>query len=515
MSKSERSAIRWRLGTALAIGASLAGAGPAVAAPAAAVEVIVVTQPGTTPRSAIERAGGELDHELGLIHAGSGRVPAAAVAELHDAHGVVSVTIDRRYRLRADAPAAEFNGVTPSALRALIGADRLDPAAQGGAGVDVALVDSGVAPVPGLAGQIVDGPDFSSEARDAAFAHVDAFGHGTHMAGIIAGRDAAGVENGVAPGARVVNVKVADHTGDTSLARLLAGIDWSVREGRRNGLNVRVLNLAFGADTDGSYRTDPLAMAVEQAWRRGVAVVTSAGNGGSAADRLDSPAYDPYVIAVGATDTNGTPDRADDGVAEFSSRGSSDRAPDLIAPGVGILSLRVPGGFLDESFPGARVGESSFRGSGTSQATAVVSGAAALLLERRPDLSPDELKAALRAEADPLVGADPLAAGAGTLDVSGSAGAEVAGARQSWPSARGGAWRARAALGLELAVEHPNASRWTASRWTASRWTASRWTASRWTASRWTASRWTASRWTASRWTASRWSAASWDTTTP
>jgi serine protease AprX len=502
MSKSERGAIRWRAGAALAvvIGTGLIGTAPAAAAPAEAVEVIVVTQPGTAPGMAIERAAGELDHQLDLIHAASGRVPADAVAELRDARGVVSVTVDRGYELRADAPASEFNGITPSALRTLIGADRLDPAAQGGAGIDVALVDSGVAPVPGLTGRIVDGPDFSTEARDAAFAHVDAFGHGTHMAGIIAGRDAAGVENGVAPGARVVNVKVADRTGETSLARLLAGIDWSVREGRRNGLNVRVINLAFGAETDGSYRTDPLAMAVEQAWRRGVAVITSAGNGGSAAAGLDSPAYDPYVIAVGAQDTNGTPDRADDGVAEFSSRGTSERAPDLIAPGVGILSLRVPGGLLDEAFPGARVGEDYFRGSGTSQATAVVSGAAALLLQRRPGLSPDELKAALRTEADPLPGSDPLAAGTGTLDVPGSAVAPVAGARQNWPAARGGAWRARVGLGVELAVEHADGSRWTGSRWTGSRWTGSRWTGSRWTGSRWTGSRWTGSRWTATSW---------------
>jgi serine protease AprX len=515
MRNEQRAAIRWRAGAALAAVASLAAAAPAAAAPVKPVEVVVVTEPGTTPRAAIENAGGKLDRELPLIHAASARVPADAVAALRDARGVTSVTRDRAFALRSDPPASQFSGITPSALRTLIGADRLDPTAEGGAGVDVALVDSGVAPVPGLAGRIVDGPDFSTEGGDPAFAHVDAFGHGTHMAGIVAGRDDAGAENGVAPGARIVNIKVADHEGATSLARLLAGIDWSVREGRRNGLNVRVLNLAFGADTEGGYRTDPLAMAVEQAWKRGVVVVTSAGNGGSGAGGLDSPAYDPYVVAVGAQDTGGTPDRSDDTVAEFSSRGTGERAPDLVAPGVGIVSLRVPGGFLDEEFPGARVGERYFRGSGTSQAAAVVSGAAALVLQRRPGLSPDELKAALRAEADPLTGSDPLAAGAGALDVPGSAAAAVSGARQSWPPARAGAWRGRGALGLDLAVERPDGSGWTASKWTASKWTASKWTASKWTASKWTASKWTASKWTASRWTASRWTAASWDASTP
>jgi serine protease AprX len=426
-------------------------------------------------------------------------VPADAVPQLRDTPGVRAVVADRAYKLHGDAPAAAPAGVTLGQLRTLVGADRVDPALDGGAGVDVALVDSGVAPVPGLAGHVVDGPDFSSEAADPAFAHVDAFGHGTHLAGIIAGRDDAG-EAGIAPGARVVNVKVADHTGATTLGKLLAGIDWTVRNARRDGMNVRVMNLAFGAPTDGGYRTDPLALAVEQAWRRGVAVIAAGGNGGAQSGGLDSPAYDPYVVAVGAEDTAGTPAHEDDGVAEFSSRGTAERAPDLVAPGVGIISRRVPGGFLDEEFAGARVGDRGFRGSGSSQSTAVVSGAAAVLLSNRPDLGPDELKAALRAGAQPLPVNDPLAAGAGALDLPSSDAAQVAGARQQFPAARGGGWRGRAALGLEVAVENPTAARWTAARWTAARWTAARWTAARWTAARWTAARWTAARWTTSNW---------------
>jgi serine protease AprX len=283
-----------------------------------------------------------------------------------------------------------------------------------------------------------------------------------------------------------------------------------VRNAHSGGRNIRVLNLAFGAPTDGSYQNDPLALAVEAAWKNGVVVIASAGNGGPGSDGLDSPAYDPYVVAVGAEDTAGTVDKGDDGVAEFSSRGTVQRSPDLIAPGVGIISLRVPGGFLDEEFPGARVGERLFRGSGTSQAAAVVSGASALILQRRPGLTPDELKAALRVSADPIAGTTPLLAGLGVLDVPGSVTANVTGAVQRFTIARGGAWHGRGALGVQLAVERP-----TASRWSASRWSASRWSASRWSASRWSASRWSASRWSASRWSASRWSSSFWDETTP
>ena len=148
------------------------------------------------------------------------------------------------------------------------------------------------------------------------------------------------------------------------------------------------MNLAFGAEVDGgSYRNDPLAFAVERAWDEGLAVVTSAGNGGPDSDSLDSPAYDPDVIAVGAEDSGGTATIADDGMAPFSSRGSVTRGPDVVAPGVAIVSTRVPGSFLDEAFPAARIGD-GFRGSGTSQSAAVVSGAAALLIgERLPPRS--------------------------------------------------------------------------------------------------------------------------------
>ena len=114
----------------------------------------------------------------------------------------------------------------------------------------------------------------------------------------------------------------------------------------------------------------------------GIAVVASAGNEGAGAHLLDMPAADPYVIAVGASDTRATPDPADDRVADFSSR-SFLRGPDVVAPGTGVVSLRVPGSTLDEEFPGARVGDGFFRGSGTSQAAAVVSGLAARLLAQR------------------------------------------------------------------------------------------------------------------------------------
>ncbi|MDA0181612.1 S8 family serine peptidase [Solirubrobacter phytolaccae] len=471
-------------------------------AQAATTSVIVMQEAGVSAESAVRAAGGQVEHRLPTIDAFTATVPAEALAPLRAEPGVRAVVVDTPLRLSEADGADADAGVRMSLVRQAVGA--VDTAT--GAGVGVALIDSGVTAVPGLAtSNVVVGPDFSSEARDPDLARRDGFGHGTHLAGVIAGQDAATGFAGLAPGARLVSVKVADHEGATALSSVLAGIDWTVRNAQRPELGIRVLNLAFGADTPGNYRVDPLAAAVEVAWQRGIVVVTSAGNGGPTTTALDSPAFDPYVIAVGADDTLDTPAPADDRIADFSSRGSAQRAPDVIAPGVGIVSLRVPGGVLDEAFPQARIGETSFRGSGTSQAAAVVTGAVARLLQVRPQLKPDEIKAVLKASATPLAGVDPRLQGAGLINLQTAVGAPAVNADQRWPRSLGGFFAGR--IGVQFAVENdrPNGGRWRASRWTASRWTASRWTASRWTASRWTASRWTASRWTASRWTTSLW----------
>ncbi len=271
----------------------------------------------------------------------------------------------------------------------------------------MAVIDTGVAPLPEFEGRLVTGPDLSFGSGDAPPGH-DQFGHGTHLAGIIAGRDPAVALNpgslkndakrrfvGVAPGARIVNLKVAAPDGAVDVSQVIAAIDWVVQNRTANGLNIRVLNLAYGTDGLQDYRIDPLTFAVENAWMHGIVVVVAAGNDGYGSPRLNNPAYDPYVIAVGAADTNRTTKHDDDFVADFSSRGDRKRQPDVDAPGRSIVGLRAPGSLVDEAFPAARVGTTQLRGSGTSQATAVTAGAAALLLQRYPHLTPDMVKAVL------------------------------------------------------------------------------------------------------------------------
>jgi serine protease AprX len=286
-----------------------------------------------------------------------------------------------------------------------------------GAGVDVALIDSGVLGVAALdgPGKLVRGPDFSEDAYYSDLRGLDAFGHGSHMAGVIAGNDPETGYQGVAPGARLVSVKVAGADGVTSLVRVLMALDWVRRNRDSDGLHIRVLNLSFGVNSRRSYVSEPLAYAAEQLWNRGVTVVAAAGNRADGTGSLDLPAADPFLIAVGASDTHYTADGADDTVADFSSRDAV-RPPDVIAPGTGVISLRVPGSTLDEEFPGARIGDGFFRGSGTSQAAAVVSGLVARLLEARPELTPDEVKALLKAGAVDLP-EDASADGAGRVDL--------------------------------------------------------------------------------------------------
>ena len=151
-----------------------------------------------------------------------------------------------------------------------------------GTGIDVALIDSGIAPVQGLAdpAKVVNGPDLSFESQSSYYRYLDTFGHGTHMGGIIVGNDGTSSGfKGVAPGARLVNLKVATREGAADVTQVIAAIDWVVQH-RQDGMNIRVLNLSFGTDGIQDRMIDPLAHAVESAWRNGIVVVVAGGNGG-------------------------------------------------------------------------------------------------------------------------------------------------------------------------------------------------------------------------------------------
>src|SRR5690606_17662424 len=171
-------------------------------------------------------------------------------------------------------------------------------------------------------------------------------GHGTHVAGIIAGNGFAsgGKDVGVAPGARLVGVKVLDQDGGSPISRVIAGIQWVV-ENRKN-LKIQIINLSLGAPAEKGYRKDPLSQAVEEAWRRGLVVCVAAGNRGPEEGTITTPGINPSVITVGSIDDQRTIPRLDDVMTDHSGRGPTvDELvkPDLVAPGARITSLK-PGG---------------------------------------------------------------------------------------------------------------------------------------------------------------------------
>jgi serine protease AprX len=411
-----------------------------------------------------------------------------------------------------------------------------------GSGIGVALIDSGVAPVRGLDGdgKVINGADLSFDSQYEPTRYLDAYGHGTHMASIIAGND--GTKSGfrgVAPGAHIVNVKVGAADGTVDVSQVIAAIDWTVQHRNDAGLNIRVISLSYGTESLQNYRIDPLTTAVESAWRNGIVVVVSGGNGGTAFPSLTDPATDPYVLAVGAADIGGTAGKSDDRVADFSSRGSSTRSVDVVAPGVSIAGLRDPGSAIDALHPDAVVDGRYFRGSGTSQATAVTAGAVALLLDAQPNLTPDAVKAILRNTATPIAGASNGAQGAGLINVRAARSASAQRSdRQTWPSAngsgsleaaRGGehvanngveltgeidimghSWDGRRWARLSAAGEAWSGGTWNGSLWTGSRWRGGSWATAAWTGMSWSGMSWSGMSWSGMSWSGMSWSGMSW-----
>src|SRR3954451_8518519 len=557
-----------------------AGAAQAVPAPALRVEVVVtgLTGAGTAVADAVTAVGGRVTAVLGVVDGVAADVPAAAVETLRHAPGVRSVSADARGRLQGVEPALGYDaGADESSLYDVAQVTHAKDAwTKGwtGKGVDVALIDSGVAPVPGLnSGNVIQGPDLSFESQDPMLVHKDTFGHGTHMGSIIAGRDVASTGTtyakadshqytGIAPDARLVSLKVAAADGGSDVSQVIAAIDWVTQHAHDPGMNIRVLNLSYGTDSTQSPALDPLAYAVENAWRAGVVVVVSSGNDGTTRTQLADPAVDPLVIAVGADDPNGTDQVGDDSVPPFAQRGTLTRHVDVIAPGVHILGLRDPGGSIDLANPGARVGSRFLRGSGTSQAAAVVSGLAAVYLQKYPSASPDQVKAALMTSAtaptyvkkifaglgvpdlnkalNAVLPTASLAAklptgatGTGTLEgargsahVSNSYGilsgekdifgkawnapswASASAARTSW---NGGTWRRGGWTNSTWSTSGTwDAHSWSAYDWTAHSWSAHSWSAHSWTTAGWDAHSWSDSSWQSSSWSSSSWSSSSW-----
>ena len=404
----------------------------AVAVGSTDVIVRTTATAGPAARAAVIGAGGVVTAELELVGGFGATIGASALSALEAVDGLISVTLDGQVEFLGKPSLGGGGGgtTTPSVAPydhyypETIGAEALQALGFDGSGVGIAIIDTGIAEIPDFAGRIVAHQDMSSEANN-----VDGVGHGTFLAGLAAGDGAMSAtgskraltypHRGVAPGAHLIDVKVASANGDTNLITILAALQWVHHN--RNIYDIDVVNLSFGTVSEQATNIDPLNFAVQQLWRDGIVVVTAAGNLGEQGSRtITKPADDPFVITVGAADSRGTVLPADDQVPGFSSRGPAladgNAKPDVIAPGRSVVGPVAPGSTVSTIAP-AIVDTNYVRGSGTSFASAITAGAVALLLDAHPNWTPNQVKGALMATAAPVAELNVYKAGRGIVNL--------------------------------------------------------------------------------------------------
>jgi serine protease AprX len=385
-------------------------------------------------------------------------------------------------------------------------------AADTGAGVTVAVLDSGVdLSHPDLKGHVI-----AVNVNKSASGPSDGYGHGTHVAGVIVGQDAAGQYVGIAPRANLVSVKLSDDAGVTYESDVLRGLQWVSQH--RTNYNIRAVNLSLSASVPQSYATSPIDAAVENLWHQGVTVVASAGNLGAGEDAVwYAPGNDPLVITVGCLDDNQTVAPGDDSLCAISSRGATEDGfakPELIAPGRKIVSTLAAGvngqpAVLAKTFPDRITADGRhIRLSGTSMSAPMVTGAVALLLARHPSLTPDQVKQLLVSTASGYPG---QADRAGGLNIVAALQATVPAAVTQRPLPIGGSAALAGQITLLWDGNRWANTYWTGGHWDTAYWTAGQWDATYWDAGHWDAGHWDAGYWDAGHWDASNWSAGHWD----
>jgi serine protease AprX len=369
------------------------------------IEVIAQFDPATAPgaaRDLIQATGGEVIRDLPIISGYGIRIDAASAEDLTLEPGIEAVTLNAAVESEGAIDPTQIATAYNQSLRS----DRVWASGLTGKGVGVAVIDTGIA--GSLPDFQVSETDTSSRVIASAIVNPgaekagDSFGHGTHVAGLIAGNGTNraagdpldGKYVGVAPEANLIDVKIADESGNATVLDVIDGLQFVVDH--KGQYNIRVVNLSLKSTVAQPYKVDPLNAAVEQAWHSGIVVVAAAGNQGSAADAVSyAPANDPYVITVGGVDDKGTKGIDDDMLATWSSRGVTQDGyskPDLVAPGARMISTIPANSEYTRLCPTCVVDGAYFRVGGTSMAAAVASGEAALILQANPSLTPDQVK---------------------------------------------------------------------------------------------------------------------------
>jgi serine protease AprX len=386
--------------------------------PGQPVPVIVqVAGPIDEGRTFVTEHGGTIERDLGILNAFSANVsPDVALAlSSRDAIGMLALdapVTSTAFEVEKDKFLTTFQRSTKAT----------DVWNKGmGEGIGIAIVDTGVssdalcefATTDGTCGRrLLDG--YTGTASPTS----DGFGHGTHIANTAAGYAflTNGQYGGMAPMANIIPVKIDDNRGNSSIGDVVAGLSWVLDN--RIRLNIKVVNLSLTSSVQQSYKTDPMDAAIELLTFNGITVVAAAGNSPDAYNY--APANDPFVITVGAVDEHGSNDPNKHTIAPWSSKGVTGDGvakPDVYAPGVRIVAGISPSSMIATVFPGGITStdhnEARYGMSGTSMATAVVSGGVALIAQRHPNWTPGQIKQAIKSTGKPLQ----LAPGARELQV--------------------------------------------------------------------------------------------------
>jgi serine protease AprX len=390
----------------------------------------VIVQGPDTGLSAVRRGlGGLLHRDLGsavALEVTDGQLEALQKnPNFENLSGDLPVVADMAITNRVTGATSVWQG-TPGLLLGLLGTPGYT-----GAGVGVAIVDSGIATHTALDTRVVARANFVSDEPGVVG---DPFGHGTHVAGIVGGNRSAAsyvtsaFAGGSAPSVKLIDVRVLGARGSGRTSDVIAGLDWVVAN--RLKYNVRVINLSLGHPVTEPSTTDPLCKAVARAVAAGITVVVSAGNygmtttGAPVLGGITSPGNSPFALTVGALDAKGTLDPSDDTVAPFSSRGPARYEtivkPDVVAPGVRVVSLEAQNSYLSANYKQWHIAGSGknayMRLNGSSMSTAVVSGGVALLLQAEPSLNPSQVKMAIQMGARFLPKEGLIAGGTGSVN---------------------------------------------------------------------------------------------------
>jgi serine protease AprX len=496
------------------------------AASAGSSETVIVTASGLlSPVTAVLQVGGSVQTQFQLINGVLASIPTAAAAVLNALPGIV-VTPDAQVSLQ-DVPESTGPHAPSDAFLTQTGASRLAAQGDTGQGVTVAVVDTGIDQLPDFSGRLIGGVDLTGGGDP----FQDSYGHGTFVAGLIAGDGASsnGQYSGEAPGANLVSIKVAGANGLTDLGTIIQGLQWAVDH--QALYQIKVLNLSLGFQSNESTVVNPLDLAVSAVWNAGITVVASAGNAGPFNGTILSPGDDPLVITVGALDDMGaaTDSTNGDEMTDFSSAGPTSPdgwvKPDLVTSGRSLVSLAAPGSSLVSEYPSAQIGTANFTGSGTSFSTAITSGAVALILQDNPGLTPDQVKARLLGNTSPGPIGNPFVDGHGALNVyaaatsgpmnlsqSGLVLPALAGLPVSLSSARPfDTWNAALWSGLTPSQLPSSGWTWAGVAWNGAAWNGWAWGGVAWNRWAWGGAYWNSASWNGSAWDGTPWAGSAWN----